>query len=168
MKVAAEACNLLFITSCLLLITGLGVHSLPYDYSATTECMVEPQRAQYGGGIIVNPGFDHSIEGWTVFGKGAIEERLSDEGNRFIVARNRTQPLDSFSQKLSEGSDTVSVIFKINGRELIRGGHAIAKHGCWTLLKGGIVANFSSPAEILFEVKYILGLYLSLYQLQRQ
>ncbi|MED6134116.1 hypothetical protein PIB30_034431 [Stylosanthes scabra] len=55
--------------------------------------------------------------------------------------------------QLSEGSDTVSVIFKTNATELIRGGHAIAKHGCWTLLKGGIVANYSSRAEILFETK---------------
>ncbi|TKY51040.1 Endo-1,4-beta-xylanase C [Spatholobus suberectus] len=142
MKVAAEGCNL---------------------------CLAEPQRAQYGGGIIVNPGFDHNIEGWTVFGKGAIKERISNGGNRFIVAHNRTQPLDSFSQKvqlkkgmlytfsawfqLSEGSETVSVIFKTKGSEMVRGGQVMAKHGCWTLLKGGIVANFSSPVEILFESK---------------
>ncbi|XP_057427478.1 endo-1,4-beta-xylanase 5-like [Lotus japonicus] len=171
MKVSAEGCSLLFTTSFLILISGLTVHSLShsYDYSATTECLAEPHREHYGGGIIVNPGFDHNLEGWTVFGNGAIEERRSNEGNAFIVARNRTQPLDSFSQKiqlkkgmlytfsawlqLSEGSDTVSVVFKINGRELIRGGHVIAKHGCWTLMKGGLVANFTSPAEILFESK---------------
>jgi hypothetical protein len=46
----------------------------------------------------------------------------------------------------------VSVVFKTNGSELIHGGHVIAKHGCWSFLKGGIVANFSIPAEILFEV----------------
>ncbi|WJX14888.1 endo-1,4-beta-xylanase [Trifolium repens] len=129
--------------------------------------MKEPQRAQYGGGIIVNSGFEHNIEGWTVFGNGTIEERISNDGNRFIVVRNRTQTLDSFSQKvqlkkgliymfsawlqLNEGSDMVSVVFKTNGSELIHGGHVIAKHGCWSFLKGGIVANFSTPAEILFE-----------------
>jgi len=64
------------------------------------QCLVEPERAQYGGGIIVNPGFDHSIEGWTVFGKGSIKEQISNEGNRFIVAYNRTQPLAGFSQKV--------------------------------------------------------------------
>jgi hypothetical protein len=48
----------------------------------------------------------------------------------------------------------VSVVFKTNGSELIHGGHVIAKQGCWSLLKGGIVANFSTPAEILFEVNY--------------
>uniref|UniRef100_A0A2N9F114 GH10 domain-containing protein n=1 Tax=Fagus sylvatica TaxID=28930 RepID=A0A2N9F114_FAGSY len=29
----------------------------------------------------------------------------------------------------------------------------IAEHGCWSLLKGGIVANFSTAVEILFESK---------------
>jgi len=56
--------------------------------------------AQYRGGIIVNPGFDHNINGWKVFGNGTIEERVSNNGNRFIVASKRTQPLDSFSQKV--------------------------------------------------------------------
>ncbi|XP_045786627.1 endo-1,4-beta-xylanase 5-like isoform X2 [Trifolium pratense] len=166
MKVAAKCCNLFFTTTSFLLLIS-GVHSLDYDYSATIECMKEPQRAQYGGGIIVNSEFEHNIEGWTVFGNGKIEEHISNDGNRFIVVRNRTQTLDSFSQnvqlkkgliymfsawfQLSEGSDIVSVLFKINGSELVRGGHVIAKQGCWSLLKGGIVANFSSSAEILFE-----------------
>ncbi|KAI4298569.1 hypothetical protein L6164_032114 [Bauhinia variegata] len=166
MKFGTEAYVLLLFLW-LLLVSGLGVHAISYDYSATTECLVEPQRALYGGGIIVNPEFDHSIEGWTVFGKAAIEQRISKEGNRFIVARNRTQPLDSFSQKvqldkgiiysfsawvqLSEGSETVSVIFKGDSSEVMHGGQVTAEHGCWTLLKGGIVANISSPVEILFE-----------------
>ncbi|XP_058739107.1 endo-1,4-beta-xylanase 5-like [Vicia villosa] len=168
--VAAELCIFLLSASCLLLLSsGFQLHSKPYDYSATTQCVKEPHRAQYGGGIIVNPGFDHNIKGWTVVGNGTIEERISNDGNRFIVARNRTRALDGFSQKvqlkkgliyifsawfqLSEGSEIVSVVFKTNGSELVHGGHVIAKHGCWSLLKGGIVANFSSPAEILFETE---------------
>ncbi|KAK7269930.1 hypothetical protein RIF29_22743 [Crotalaria pallida] len=168
---AAEGCSLLVTTFCLLLMFSgfYYIWSFSFYFNVSYSCMGEPQRAQYGGGIIVNPGFDHNIEGWTVFGKGAIEERVSNEGNRFIVAHNRTHPLDSFSQKiqlkegmlysfsawfqLSEGSETVSVIFKINGSKLIGGGQVTAKHGCWSLLKGGIVPNFSSPAEILFESK---------------
>jgi len=170
------------------------------------QCVTEPQRAQYGGGIIVNPGFDHNIKDWTVFEHGTIKERTSNDGNTFIVVSNRTQPLDSLSQmvqlekemiyifsgnlcfpfvndhlmyvtmlfysliyfsktfsnsawfQVSEGSDTISVVFKINGSELVKGGHVIAKYGCWSLLKGGIVAKFSSPAEILFEVKWFLFL----------
>lgn len=65
------------------------------------QCFVRPQvGALYGGGIIVNPEFNHNIEAWTVFGNGKLEERVSKEGNRFIVAHSRTQPFDSFSQKL--------------------------------------------------------------------
>ena len=64
------------------------------------QCLAEPRRAHYGGGIIANPEFDHSIENWTVFGKASVEERVSKEGNRFIVALNRTHPLDSFSQQV--------------------------------------------------------------------
>jgi hypothetical protein len=55
--------------------------------------------------------------------------------------------------QLNKGSEILSVVFKINGSELVRGGYVIAKHGCWSFLKGGIVANYSSPAEIFFEVK---------------
>ncbi|KAJ7967580.1 Endo-1,4-beta-xylanase [Quillaja saponaria] len=165
-----KACRktyILLVFSCILLYSGLSIHAFSYDYSATAECLVEPQRALYGGGIIVNPEFANSIEGWTVFGEGAIEERISKEGNRFIVAHSRTRPRDSFSQKvqlqkgklyslsawvqISEGSETVSVVFKTNTSKLIRGGEVVAEHGCWNLLKGGIVANFSSPVEIIFQ-----------------
>lgn len=55
--------------------------------------------------------------------------------------------------QVNEGSETVSVVFKINKDDMVPAGSVIAKRGCWTLLKGGIVANFSSPADILFEVK---------------
>ncbi|XLT09861.1 hypothetical protein HN51_055654, partial [Arachis hypogaea] len=70
------------------------------DIALMKQCVAETPRAEYGGGIIINPAFDHSIDGWTVFGNGAIVERISNAGNRFIVSRNRTQPSDSFSQKV--------------------------------------------------------------------
>ncbi|EXC41981.1 putative endo-1,4-beta-xylanase C [Morus notabilis] len=135
----------------------------------TKQCLREPQAAFYGGGIIVNPEFDHGIEGWKVFGQGKIEGRLAKEGNRFIVAHNRTHPLDSFSQKVqvdqgkiysfsawvqvSEGSEIVAVVFRPTKGDLTHGGKVIARSGCWSLLKGGMVANFSSPIEIFFECK---------------
>ncbi|KAL4615232.1 hypothetical protein ACB092_07G108800 [Castanea dentata] len=140
----------------------MNVIAFSYDYSPITKCLIEPQRAQYGGGIIVNPEFNHSLEGWTVFGQGEIEERISKAGNSFIVVHSRTHPLDSLSQKvqlekgklysfsgswnqISEGRETTN--------DLVLGGMVIAEHGCWSLLKGGIVANFSTPVEILFESK---------------
>jgi hypothetical protein len=64
------------------------------------QCLAEPQRAQYGGGIIVNPEFNQSAEGWKAYGQGEIEERISKAGNSFIVVHSRTHPLDSLSQKV--------------------------------------------------------------------
>ena len=60
--------------------------------------MAAPKRAQYGGGIIVNPEFNQGTKGWTFSGKGAIREGVSEDANRFIVVLNRTDPLNSFSQ----------------------------------------------------------------------
>lgn len=55
--------------------------------------------------------------------------------------------------QISEGSETVAVIFRTIDGKFIHGGYVLAKHGCWSLLKGGMVAHFSGPVEILFEVK---------------
>ncbi|XWS68135.1 hypothetical protein CRYUN_Cryun04dG0064500 [Craigia yunnanensis] len=132
-------------------------------------CLAAPKRAQYGGGIIVNPEFNQGTKGWTFSGKGAIREGVSEDANKFIVVQNRTDPLDSFSQtvqlekgnfytfsawiQISKGSETVAVVFKTFDGKLIRGGETLAKQGCWSLLKGSIVAKFSSLAEILLESK---------------
>jgi len=60
----------------------------------------EPWNAQYDGGLIQNPEFNDGIQGWTTFGQGKIEQRTTQDGNKFIVAFNRTQPSDSLSQKI--------------------------------------------------------------------
>lgn len=57
---------------------------------------------------------------------------------------------------MSEGSETIAVIFRPAKGNITYGGNVIANHGCWTLLKGGMVANFSTTVDILFEVKYFL------------
>ncbi|XP_056163514.1 endo-1,4-beta-xylanase 5-like isoform X1 [Syzygium oleosum] len=123
----------------------------------------------YRGGIIINPEFSHGTAGWAMFGKGAIEVRLSRTKNSFMVAHNRKRPMDSFSQKVrlekgkfyafsawiqvNEGSETVSVIFGTGDGEFVPGGSIVAEQGCWSLLKGGIAANSSSTVDVLFESK---------------
>jgi len=42
-----------------------------------------------------------------------------------------------------------------NGRNVF-GGEVMAKRGCWSLLKGGITADFSGPIDIFFEVKELI------------
>ncbi|KAK9286877.1 hypothetical protein L1049_015283 [Liquidambar formosana] len=51
----------------------------------------------------------------------------------------------------SGGSETVAVVFRTTSGGLIQGGTVMAEHGCWSMLKGGIVANFSGPVDILFK-----------------
>ncbi|XP_057543764.1 endo-1,4-beta-xylanase 5-like [Amaranthus tricolor] len=153
----------------ILLYLGNTLHALTYDYSATTECLEEAWKIPYGGGIIQNPEFEHGSEGWTVFGHGNIEERTTKSGNRFITIVNRTQPYDSLAQRvqlqkgklyafsawiqISEGSEVISVIFRSPSGEYLHGGTVIAEQGCWSMLKGGIVATFSGPVDLTFETK---------------
>ncbi|XP_039173977.1 endo-1,4-beta-xylanase 5-like isoform X2 [Eucalyptus grandis] len=142
-----------------------------YDSMATTQCLTEPGSLMYGGGVILNPEFIHGTSAWTLFGQGATELRISHTNNRFMVARDRKRPSDSFSQKVqlekgmfyafsawvqvSQGSETVSVAFRTGDGEFVRGGSVVAEQGCWSLLKGGIAANSSSTADVLFESKNI-------------
>ncbi|BFG42073.1 hypothetical protein CerSpe_283470 [Prunus speciosa] len=158
-----EACTLLL--SWIFLYFGHGTNAS----STTRQCLGVPLEALYGGGIVVNPEFNYNIEGWKAFGDSKIEERISKEGNRFIVARSRKHPSDSLSQKVqveegkiysfsasvqvSQGREIVAVVFKFPNGDDVRGGDVVAEEGCWTLLRGGIVANFTSPVEILFESK---------------
>ncbi|GAB4853424.1 hypothetical protein Ancab_017615 [Ancistrocladus abbreviatus] len=160
---------LVLMHTCILLFSGISIQALTYDHSATTECLLEPGNVQYGGGIIDNPEFDHGIRGWAPFGQAKIEERTAAGGNKFIVAFDRRHPSDSFSQTVqlekgklyafsawiqtSGGSDTVGVVFKSPRGQLLHGGLVIAEHGCWSMLKGGIVADFSGPAEMTFQSK---------------
>ncbi|KAG8650624.1 hypothetical protein MANES_07G059400v8 [Manihot esculenta] len=153
----------------ILLSSGNSILAFSYDYSATTECLKEPQRAQYGGGIIANPEFTHTLEGWNVHGEGTIREGISKNGNRYIIAHGRTQSLDGASQtvqfvegnlytfsvwvQINRGSESVAAVLRTAAGELIRVGQVIARDGCWSFLKGGVFANFSGPAELLFQCK---------------
>ncbi|KAL8161011.1 hypothetical protein V2J09_012500 [Rumex salicifolius] len=131
------------------------------------ECLEEPWSVQYRGGILENPGFDNETQGWTSFGNGNIKINATKRGNKFIAAFKRQSPIDSFSQRVvledgkiyafsgwvqvSEGNATISVVFKTANGEMIYGGGVMAQHGCWRMLKGGIVSNFSGPAHMILK-----------------
>lgn len=58
--------------------------------------------------------------------------------------------------QLSEGSEIIAVKFRIpGGNEYLHGGTVIAEQGCWSMLKGGIVANISGPVDLTFEVSSV-------------
>ena len=63
------------------------------------QCLENPQKPFYIGGIIKNPELNDGLEGWNAIGDAKIHQRES-RGNKFIVAHNRNQPNDSVSQKI--------------------------------------------------------------------
>ncbi|KAJ7946166.1 endo-1,4-beta-xylanase-like [Quillaja saponaria] len=140
-------------------------NAISYDYSAHIECLKNPQKPQYGGGIIINPELNQGLKGWSTFGHGKVEHRESG-GNKFIVFHNRNRPHDSVSQKLylqkdklytfsawiqvSEGNVPVRAVFKtISGYK--HAGAIVAESKCWSMLKGGLTVDASGPAELYFE-----------------
>ncbi|XP_019074438.2 endo-1,4-beta-xylanase 5-like, partial [Vitis vinifera] len=136
-------------------------------YGNDFQCLEKPHKAQYGGGIVLNPELDDGLEGWSAFGEAKIEERVSG-GNNFIVAHSRNQPYDSSSQKLhlqkdklytfsawiqvSSGSAPVAAVLKTNAG-LKYAGAVVAESGCWSMLKGGLTVDASGPAQLYFESK---------------
>nr|XP_009406807.1 PREDICTED: uncharacterized protein LOC103989627 [Musa acuminata subsp. malaccensis] len=149
------------------ILTGNLVTSTSYDYSASIECLAEPQRPQYGGGIVRNPEFNDGLKGWSVFGYGKLAERTSDTGNRFLATDGRSLSHQSMSQKIylqrgmlytfsawlqvDQGNTTVTAIFKTAKDGFVHVGAVEARSGCWSMLKGGLTAKSSGPAEFYFE-----------------
>ncbi|WVZ55888.1 hypothetical protein U9M48_006491 [Paspalum notatum var. saurae] len=135
-------------------------------YSVPESCLAEPPEPQYGGGIIRNANFSAGLQGWSSFGYGVVAEGASAAGNRYAVARNRTRPYQSVSQKVYLQNDThytlsawlqvsnasadIRAVVKTNG-DFIHSGGVEARSGCWSILKGGLTAPASGPAELYFE-----------------
>ncbi|CAL9146738.1 unnamed protein product [Musa hybrid cultivar] len=152
-----------------------SVRSLTVDSASqnnnvlTVMCLAEPQRAQYGGGIVRNPEFNDGSKGWSVFGFGQIVERTSDTGNRFLATDRRNLSHQSMSQKVylergmlytfsawlqvDQRNTTITAIFETAKDGLVPIGAVEARSGCWSMLKGGLTAKSSGPAEFHFESK---------------
>ncbi|KAK3034827.1 hypothetical protein RJ639_033732 [Escallonia herrerae] len=144
-----------------------GIEASSYDHSASIKCLADPLVPQYQGGLVVNPQFDRGLEGWNVFGNGKVSVRKSDLENQFIVAYDRRQASDSFSQwinvdegllytfsawvQISEGKGTVAVVLRDSSYSRTVIGSVIARSGCWSMVKGGITANVSMRYELYFE-----------------
>ncbi|KAM5549651.1 endo-1,4-beta-xylanase 5-like [Rosa sericea] len=159
--------NLLLVL-CTTIFSGFEVEALPYDYSASIECLANPHKPKYGGGIIINPELNDGLKGWTSFGKAKLQHTES-QGNKFLVAHSRIQPHDSMSQKVylrsdklytfsawiqaSSGSSVpIAAIFK-TASGFISAGEIIAESNCWSMLKGGLTVKASGDAELYFKSK---------------
>ncbi|XP_060169288.1 endo-1,4-beta-xylanase 5-like [Lycium barbarum] len=131
------------------------------------QCLKDPLKAQYNGGIVVNPELNDGLNGWSILGDAKIDNIVSSDGNKFIIASERKGPYHGFSQKfqlekdkfyvvsgwvqVNHGDDAnLAVIFKTQSG-FQHAAWAIAKSGCWSMFKGGLVVNASGPAQLYFE-----------------
>ncbi|XP_070052286.1 endo-1,4-beta-xylanase 5-like [Nicotiana tomentosiformis] len=133
----------------------------------TIWCLKNPLKPLYNGGIVINPELNDGLNGWSSLGDAKIEHKVTNDGNKFIVASERKGPYHGFSQtfqlekdkfyvisgwvQVSRGdANSVAVIFKTQSG-FQHAAWAIAKSGCWSMFKGGLVVNASGPAELYFE-----------------
>ncbi|KAL3641199.1 hypothetical protein CASFOL_016167 [Castilleja foliolosa] len=152
----------------LLIICGLQAHGVPYDDTISVDCLATPLSAQYNGGMVMNAELDEGLNGWTAFGDAKIAHVLSDNGNKFVAAYERNNTTHSISQTFHLEEDTiytfsawvqvtdeeahVGAVFKTNtGDEFAARG--LARRGCWTMMKGGLVAKTSGPTQLYFETE---------------
>ncbi|KAF7011667.1 hypothetical protein CFC21_025950 [Triticum aestivum] len=149
------------------LFEGWMVQSIPYDHTASLECLSSPMRSLYKGGILQNSEFDSGLMGWLVPPGVKAAVNSSQSGNKFADAKNKGQPSRGVYQKIhlktnhhyslsawlqvSSGTAVVKAIFKAPNGAYIGGGAVVAKAGCWSMLKGGMTAYSSGPAEFFFE-----------------
>ncbi|KAI3867631.1 hypothetical protein MKW98_006008 [Papaver atlanticum] len=165
--VGAPKAWLMFLCACLHFV-GYTVDALSYDHSATVDCLKEPLKPQYSGGIIVNPEFSYGLKGWSSFGGngGKMMHKKSEDGNSFIAANSRNHPYDTFSQKIylhkkklyafsawiqvRQGKEPVTAVFKTT-HGLKFAGLAVARSGCWSMLKGGLTVDSSGYADLYFQ-----------------
>ncbi|OIT27796.1 hypothetical protein A4A49_20291 [Nicotiana attenuata] len=127
----------------------------------------DPLRAQYSGGIVVNPDFNEGLKGWRKSGFANMATRMSNiTNNTYIVATSRKGALHGFTQKyflqkdthyitsawvqVSQGDIHVALAFG-TAFGIQRSGWAIARSGCWSMLKGGFMLNTSGPVELYLE-----------------
>ncbi|GFQ01653.1 endo-1 4-beta-xylanase [Phtheirospermum japonicum] len=148
------------------IVFGFQAYAVPYDYSYTLDCLTTPPRAQYDGGIVVNPELNEGLNGWTAFEDAKIAHAASEDGNKFIVASNRNRPFHSAAQtfdleserlytfsawlQVSHGKADVAAIFKTK-TSYETAGWVTAQKDCWSMLKGGLVVKTSGPAQLYFE-----------------
>ncbi|XP_073310017.1 endo-1,4-beta-xylanase 5-like [Primulina huaijiensis] len=152
---------------CSLLVAGSVSADWEYDYTASIDCLKEPLSPQYGGGLVENPKMDFGMQGWNVSGEGTkLEIMQTESGNDYLVASNRHDPRDSFSQtfelkkdvlysftawiQISKGREKVAAFMKVSDQESVVVGSVLARAGCWSMLKGGFQVYQDYNAELYF------------------
>ncbi|XP_055819226.1 endo-1,4-beta-xylanase 5-like [Solanum dulcamara] len=115
----------------------------------------------------MNPNFNEGLNGWKKSGFANMATRMSNNANNtFIVASNRKGPFHGFTQKyflkkdtyyvtsawvqVSHGDAHVALVFR-GPFGIQRTGWAIARSGCWSMLKGGLILTASARVDLYLE-----------------
>ncbi|KAK3157407.1 hypothetical protein QOZ80_2AG0121540 [Eleusine coracana subsp. coracana] len=150
--------------------------SVEYDHTASIECLSEPMKPLYNGGIIQNSEFNSGLMGWSTYRNIKASVSRSPSGNKFAVVHGaggslsssgNLLPSHSVYQRLQMQSEThyslsawlqvssgtahVKAVVKTPNGERVVAGAVSAQSGCWSMLKGGMTGYSSGPAEIYFE-----------------
>ncbi|CAN6305434.1 unnamed protein product [Urochloa humidicola] len=174
MKVVMEKLMLsLFLVA---LFQGCMVLSVEYDHTASIECLRDPLKPLYKGGIIQNGEFNSGLMGWSTYRNIKAGVSSSPSGNKFAVVHNAGSFLSSSGMflpshsvyqrfqmqgdmhyslsawlQVSNGTAHVKAVVKSPSGERVIAGAVVAQSGCWSMLKGGMTAYSSGNGEIFFE-----------------
>ncbi|KAM1569869.1 hypothetical protein COP1_035080 [Malus domestica] len=110
-----------------------------YDPTAYTECKLQPEEPLYGGGIIVDQLGTTASSG--VYSPSFILHNLT-QGTIYCFS--------SWVKIEGEGSGLIRASLQTENEIYNCVGTALAKHGCWSFLKGGFVLTSPSQLSILF------------------
>ncbi|XP_037471309.1 uncharacterized protein LOC119345270 [Triticum dicoccoides] len=71
------------------------VQSVEYDHTASIECLRDPMKPLYKGGIIQNSEFNNGLMGWSTYRNIKAGVGKSASGNRFAVVQGAISSLFS-------------------------------------------------------------------------
>ncbi|KAL5224635.1 hypothetical protein ABZP36_011274 [Zizania latifolia] len=131
------------------------------------QCLSNPMSPLYSGGVIQNSEFNNGLTNWSVPWDVQATVSSSPSGNKFAEARTAGRPSQTVHQtvqmqanthyslaawlQVSAGMANVKAIIKAPDGEYITAAATVAKSGCWSMIKGGMTAYSSGPAELYFE-----------------
>ncbi|EEC74704.1 hypothetical protein OsI_10420 [Oryza sativa Indica Group] len=125
--------------------------SVPYDYSANIECVKEPEKPLYGGGILK----ETEAKGYAS-GKKLLSENsksaapVKGSALKVDLKKDHHYALSVWLQ-LSKGEGDIRAVLVTPDGKFNTAGMIAAKCGCWTMLKGGATSYDDGKGDIFFE-----------------
>ncbi|CAH1423400.1 unnamed protein product [Lactuca virosa] len=113
-----------------------------YDYSAYTQCKLEPEDPLYDGGILKN---EAATMEFITEGNGTMVSWPA-----FVLSSLHPSTFYSFSSwiKISGSNSSLITARLSTGNSCV--GTVVARHECWSFLKGGFYINSESNPSLLY------------------